>query len=278
MLEQNPASEQPVLPDEVRDASPNEAGASESSPAGLNSVEQQPKTSFTERAGHYASTHAKPASLAVLALGLLAACFGVAPGWACLAAVVPTLVCFSGWRRGLFLAALGAAVALPAWQPVWSIVIAPLAAIAGGVTGWYWKKESSWRFAGFFAGLIGYPLLLLATTQFLIPTLQPALYWAYGFLPSLVLPLVFLALAGYTGFRLVPRSSHSLVKLLAFGCLLLAECAVSGALCWLNFTESGMELQMRWSMEPEALAELPLTENDRILPRATGEYQDFCSF
>jgi hypothetical protein len=276
MADLNSSNEQPVLPSELsaRDSTNHLSGsaASDKMPEGNTPATGANASSLKERSSKLLGTHGRSVSLAVFALAALAASFSVVPGWACAAAAAPALVCFTGWRRGLCLTAFFAAIALPAWQPVWSVVVVPLAAIAGGAAGWYWKKSSGLRFVGFLAGLIGYPLLLLLVTQFLIPALQPALYWAYGFLPALVLPLGFLGLTGYTALRLLPKSSNSLLKLIAVGSLLLVEGAVTASLCWLNFSESGMELQMRWSMQPELLTELPYTENDRILPRATGEY------
>lgn len=213
----------------------------------------------------------KKASYALLALSFLAAALGLLPGLLAALSIAAVLLSQLGLKRGLLASAAAAALILPAFQPVWTVFIAPVAAIACGVAAWHWQRASAWRLPAILGGICAYALALLVLTQAIIPALQPVAAAAYGLLPSLLLPLAGLSISGYLSYRLVPKIS-GVVKLAGVGTLLASSWLGTAAICYLNLHPSGIELQMRWSMNPESLSELPYTENDRILPRATGEY------
>lgn len=236
----------------------------------LGSISKPTSTSAPKDAGMFA--YARIASIALFALAFLGMSTGYIPGWISGLAALPVIFAFFGKKKGVIVSAAAVALVLPAWQPIAAVFVAPLFAIVCGVAGWRWKEGKAWRVAGFFGGFVGYCLALALVTQILLPTLHPLAYMAYGHLPHLILPAAMVAGLSYVTWRYALRSLNSALLRWSVRLSVMAGWGIAVVVGLLNLTPTGYELQMRWSMNPEKLAELPHTVNDRILPRATGEY------
>lgn len=240
-------------------------------------LQPEPKTDVAaepkpEQPSRFAFLNVTVLSYGLALLGVLGLLAGLLPAWVAGAGLLPLSAAIFGWKRGLTIALLVGTVMLPAFQPVAALVTAPLTATVCGVVCWRRSKSRILKVLAFIGGFVAYCLALVLTTQLIIPQLQPLAYEAYSFLPCLLLPLMMLSVSLFLSWKLLPRLSGSLLRSGFIVVLLLSHWALSVASCWLNLSPTGIELQMRWSMKTTTLSDLPLTENDRILPRATGEY------
>ncbi|MBX9688518.1 MAG: hypothetical protein K2X27_17550 [Candidatus Obscuribacterales bacterium] len=254
----NPAEQSPSQ-NESTDA-PNQRNPDDSKPDAVAGSKKR-----------FAFVNGRNCSLTLLCLAIPAMAFGILPAWGGALAALPMLFNVLGVQRAIRCSIAAGSLLISLWQPAWTVFVLPTVAIAAGLAGYRKRSSLGWALAASLLGLAAYVLSLAALTQ-VLPFVQDLAYEAFCFLPSLLLPLAALVLSLFLSWRLMRGAFSSLPRVLGVVLLLVLSWSFTIACGWLNLSEDGIDLQMRWSMNTESLSELPYTENDRILPRATGEY------
>ncbi len=208
------------------------------------------------------------------------------PGWAGLLALVPFIVSLLGTRRGLIVGGVGTAVIAPLLQPPLALLLM-VAALGYGIYLAFRADLSRIPFKGVrgvargllvVLPLVGYVLFYLASAKLGVPAFHAVACIAWKFLPTTVV----LGLAATCTLWLVRRSRKAkeagtalpsgylrltlrygwVVALWAFGFFSILA----------NTSETLISVQMRHSIQPGEMSELPFTVQNRMVPRTTAEY------